>query len=319
MIIGTGVYIDDIDEQVAIMREQTQQDIDEMIEKFIFMIFGLVVVLFVLLRSIILSKIDKPLTDSVFSIYQGTTSISDMAQDLKELSSQQTDSSTQQSNAIDQISSNINQTTKYIQQNNTNAKELDSITLATDKAVQIGYDHIQKLIVSMDNINESSSKVSNIIKTIDEIAFQTNLLALNAAVEAARAGEHGLGFAVVAEEVRNLATKSTEAAKETTHIIEQSLEEVKVGNLIADDTNKSFQTIIEEIKQITEITDNIADLSKKQDDGMKQITQAMNEIEGVTQHLSSNSEKSSQSALFLHQQSTQMVDSLRKLVGKRLE
>ncbi|MCD6533432.1 MAG: cache domain-containing protein [Deltaproteobacteria bacterium] len=141
---------------------------------------------------------------------------------------------------------------------------------------------MNEMTVAMNEIHQSSRDISNIIKKIDEISFQTNLLALNAAVEAARAGEHGAGFAVVAEEVRNLALRSTEAAKDTQEMIQNSLDKVIVGVELVEKTEGKFKDVIDSSDAVGGLVDEIAQACIEQRTGLEQIATAMNEIDMVT-------------------------------------
>ncbi len=158
-----------------------------------------------------------------------------------------------------------------------------------------------KMIEAMDSINESSGKISQIIKVIDEIAFQTNLLALNAAVEAARAGKHGKGFAVVAEEVRNLAARSAHAAKETTALIEDSKVRVKNGIMNTQETAGALEKINDGNKKVNEIVNEISVASKEQAESVRQIIEALKHIDQVTQKNTSASEEAASVAMQLSQ------------------
>jgi methyl-accepting chemotaxis protein len=176
---------------------------------------------------------------------------------------------------------------------------------------------LHELIGAMDGIGESSQKISKIIKVIDEIAFQTNILALNAAVEAARAGEAGMGFAVVAEEVRNLAQRSAQAAKDTAQLIEDSMQKSDGGKLKVDQVAAAIGTITGESSRIKDLVDDIHQGSVEQSRGIEQISQAVTQMEQVTQRTAANAEEGAAAAEELNAQAEsmlQVVDRLRVMV-----
>jgi methyl-accepting chemotaxis protein len=193
-------------------------------------------------------------------------------------------------------------------------KELGS---DVDVSAKTGYDYMTKLSSSMNEISNSSQEINSLVNTIDEIAFQTNLLALNAAVEAARAGEHGLGFAVVSEEVRNLATRSSQESQKIHEVIEKAVEQTQNGTKIADITNESFKDIVVKIEDTMSLIDSNIISSSEQKEAIEQLRRAMMEVEQVTQNLSASSEEISAMSTELSNQTTstnKVVENISKMI-----
>ncbi|MFI3210533.1 MAG: methyl-accepting chemotaxis protein [Peptostreptococcaceae bacterium] len=220
--------------------------------------------------------------------------------------------STEQSASVEELSDIINVMSDEIDLNAKNAQEANELSQKTGSSIIESNDKMKEMTIAMSDISEKSHEISKIIKTIDDIAFQTNILALNAAVEAARAGNAGKGFAVVADEVRNLAQKSAEAAKNTTALIEGTVEAVENGSKIADDTAKYLLEIVEDATKTTEMMVSIANASENQANAAQNIREGIAQISAVVQNNSATAEENSSASEELNIQSQILKD----LVGE---
>ena len=266
--------------------------------------------------------VSKPIINAVQVISDGNSQIVSASTEISSSATSLAEGATQQASSVEEVSATVEESTAINNQNAQNSKEADSLSKDASESANRGNEKIEALMVKMSGISESSDKIAKIIKTIDEIAFQTNLLALNAAVEAARAGEHGLGFAVVAEEVKSLASRSANAAKETADIIEGSIEQVKSGNEMATQTNEAFKEIVDKIKKTSHLISEISISANEQAEGMNQIASAMGQIDEVTQQNAAVSEEAAAAAEQLNAQAISMMDSVvevGKIVGLDLE
>ena len=189
------------------------------------------------------------------------------SQQVSSASQQLSQGAAEQSSSIEQITASVEQLSSQTHLNAENANQANDLSNEARQKAEQGNTQMQEMLRSMDEINDSSANISKIIKVIDEIAFQTNILALNAAVEAARAGQHGKGFAVVVEEVRNLAARSASAAKETSAMIEGSIKKAEVGTKIANETAESLRIIVAGIAKASQLVNDIAHASDEQASG----------------------------------------------------
>ncbi|AKN31125.1 chemotaxis protein [Clostridium carboxidivorans P7] len=235
----------------------------------------------------------------------GSSQVSDGSQALSQ-------GATEQASAIEELTSSVTEIASQTKENAINANEANQLSLKVKENAEQGNVAMSEMLKSMAEINESSANISKIIKVIDEIAFQTNILALNAAVEAARAGQHGKGFAVVAEEVRNLAARSANAAKETTALIEGSIDKAEKGTEIANDTAKALYEIVDGVSKVTTLIAEIAASSNEQDTGISQINLGLEQVSQVVQTNSATAEESAAASEELSSQAEILKDMVSK-------
>ena len=217
-----------------------------------------------------------------------------------------------QASSVEELSASISEITAQTSKNADNASEANNLTNIVKNEAAQGNEQMARMLVAMEEINESSTNIAKIIKTIDEIAFQTNILALNAAVEAARAGQYGKGFAVVAEEVRNLAARSAKAAKETTDIIETSFDKVNHGTQLANETAEALKEINAGVSKVAVLVNEIAEASTKQNSALQMINQGVLQVSNVVQTNSATAEESAAASVELSAQADLLQEAVRK-------
>ncbi|MBP7402822.1 MAG: methyl-accepting chemotaxis protein, partial [Clostridia bacterium] len=229
-------------------------------------------------------------------IRQASEEVATGSQQLSGSSQSLSQGATEQASSIEQISASIEELAVQTRQNAGSAGTASELSAQARTSALHGNERMRSMLESMNSINESSANISKIIKVIDDIAFQTNILALNAAVEAARAGQYGRGFAVVAEEVRSLAARSAEAAKETTLMIENSIKRVNDGTAIANITAEALEEIVDKVGQATDLVMSISESSNEQAGGIVQINEALSQVSKVVQLNSAAAEQSASSS-----------------------
>jgi methyl-accepting chemotaxis protein/methyl-accepting chemotaxis protein-1 (serine sensor receptor) len=225
---------------------------------------------------------------------------------------------TEQAASIEETSASTNEISGMARSNSGNARAAADLVRETQKGFAETDKSLDAMVVSMNEIQEQSGKISRIIKAIDEIAFQTNLLALNAAVEAARAGEAGKGFAVVAEEVRALALRSKTAAMDTTALIEESIRKSESGRSSVDETAHLVRSITAQSGSLSKFISDVRAGSEEQERGVEQIGRAIVQIEKVTQITAANAEGGAATASELKSESARLklcVEELGQMAG----
>lgn len=217
-----------------------------------------------------------------------------------------------QASSLEETASSLEEITSTVKQNTDNAQQARQLANGSRDIADKGGAVVGDAVRAMSEINQASTRIADIITTIDEIAFQTNLLALNAAVEAARAGEQGRGFAVVAAEVRNLAQRSASAAKEIKTLIQDSVRKVENGTSLVNQSGKTLEEIVGSVKRVTDIVAEIAAASKEQLTGIEQVNRAVAQMDHVTQNNASQTEEMSGTATSLLQHAEQLREAVRR-------
>mgnify|MGYP003407590137 FL=1 len=207
----------------------------------------------------------------------------------------------EQAASLEEIASSMEQLTATVGNNAENSSQANKLAHATSDMAEKGGDVVGQVINTMQDISSSSNEVVGIIDVIDSIAFQTNILALNASVEAARAGESGRGFAVVASEVRQLASRSGEAAKQIRELLQKSAGRIENGSNLVSKAGAAMTSIVESVRQVTTIMNEIAEASREQSDGIAQVNQAISQMDQVTQQNAGMVQEAANSAQALEQ------------------
>jgi methyl-accepting chemotaxis protein len=276
-------------------------------------IFGAVTLLIIILVVLMITNsVVNPLKGIIGSLNQGASQISAASEKLTDFGAQLSSGNAEQAVAIELSSSTLQESTAMLQQNTANTKHAAQLSEQAKESADKGSEEMREMMDSMIQIKKSSDQIVKIIKVIDDIAFQTNILALNAAIEAARAGEAGLGFAVVAEEVRNLAQRSAQAAKDTTAMIETNIELSGKGVSVAQKVQEVLTDIVIQAKKVSELMDEISAASQEQFQGVEQVNDAMGQMEAIILQNTGNADESAGVAEKLSAQS----ENLKIIVSK---
>ncbi|RBA24547.1 methyl-accepting chemotaxis protein [Herminiimonas fonticola] len=255
-----------------------------------------------------INGIGQGLANVVWNIRHGTETLSTATSEIAAGNLDLSSRTEQQASSLEETASAMEEMTSTVKENAANAIQANELARTATQVAIKGGGVVAEVVNTMDSINQSSKKIVDIISVIDSIAFQTNILALNAAVEAARAGEQGRGFAVVAGEVRNLAQRSSAAAREIKALIEDSVNKVQSGSKLVAHAGTTMDEVVSSIKRVDDIMTEISSASREQSIGIEQVNQAIAQMDQVTQQNAALVEQAAASAEALQSQTTELIN-----------
>ena len=259
-----------------------------------------------LLRA--LEHMNKRLVDIVGQVRLSSDSIATGSAEIATGNADLSQRTEQQASNLEETAASMEELNSTVKTNADTAQQANRLASEATQSAEQGGAVVGRVVATMQDISASSKKIADIIGVIDGIAFQTNILALNAAVEAARAGEQGRGFAVVASEVRSLASRSAEAAKEIKTLIGASVEKVDNGTALVDEAGHSMEGIVNQVKRVSQLINEISSASMEQSSGISQIGDAVNQLDQVTQQNAALVEESAAAADSLKNQSQRLAE-----------
>ncbi len=261
----------------------------------------------------------KSLSEVMNSIIYSARNLSQAVQEISAGNQNLSQRTSEQASALEEIASAIEETTATIRQNAANAEDANRSSVEANNLAESGGEVVGRSVDAMNEISHASKKISEIISVINDISFQTNLLSLNAAVEAARAGEQGRGFAVVAGEVRNLAQRSSSAAKEIENLIKDSIEKIERGTKYSNESGESLKVIVDSIKSASQLVSEIAAASEEQRRGIEQISTAITQMDEATQQNASLVEETAAASEEMASQAMELMSMTRRFRIRGLE
>jgi methyl-accepting chemotaxis protein len=257
-----------------------------------------------------LDSMQDRLAAVVRGIREATESIGTASREIATGNQDLSSRTEQQASNLQQTAASMEQMTSAVNQNAETARQANQLALGATQVAAKGGAVVGEVVTTMDAITASSRKIADIIGVIDGIAFQTNILALNAAVEAARAGEQGRGFAVVAAEVRTLAQRSAQAAREIKGLIGESVDKVETGSRLVADAGQTMGEIVQQVKRVSDLIGEITSSTLEQSNGIGQVNQAVTQLDQMTQQNAALVEQSAAAAQSLRDQASQLVDAV---------
>lgn len=275
-------------------------------------------VLGIVIALTVTRSITKPISRIIDALTTGSEQVHSAANQVSSSSQSLAEGASEQASSLEETSASLEEMTAMTRQNTDNANQANAMVSEAGRAASEGRESMQRMSEAIVEIKQASDQTANIIKTIDEIAFQTNLLALNAAVEAARAGDAGKGFAVVAEEVRSLAQRSAEAARNTSALIESAQKSAENGVNVSKEVANVLSKINDTVARVSQLIAEVSAASNEQATGIEQVNNAVAQMNQVTQSNAANSEEAAAASEELSAQADElnsMVEELTKLVG----